>query len=54
MKTIKEIWGMKCPHHDRVRDNYHFTYECIGGMRPLATTRCIRCGYTFSLHKPQK
>ena len=55
MKTIKEIRGLKCPNHDYVRDNYHFTYEeAYPGGKPLPSTQCIRCGYTMSLHKPQK
>lgn len=54
MKSIKEIQGLKCPNHDYLHDNHHFTYECIGGMRPRTTTRCLRCGFTLSLHKPQK
>ena len=55
MKTVKEIRGLKCPNHDYVRDNYHFTYEeAYPGAKPLPSTRCIRCGYTMSLHKPQK
>ena len=54
MGTIKEIRGLKCPNHENIRDNYCFTYECIGGSRPHSGTRCVRCGYTMSLHKPQK
>lgn len=54
MGTIKELRGLKCPNHENVRDNYHFTYECIGGSHPHSGTRCVRCGYTMSLHKPQK
>lgn len=52
MKTVKEIRGLKCPNHDFLRDNHHFIYECVGGMRPNAMTRCLRCGKTMSLHKP--
>lgn len=51
---LKEIRGLKCPNHDYVRDNYKFTYESIGGMAPTNSTRCKRCGYTKSLHRPQK
>ena len=55
MKIIKEVRGLKCPNHDYVRDNYHFLYEeAYSGARPLPSTRCIKCGYTMSLHKPQK
>ena len=55
MKKVKEIRGLKCPNHDYVRDNYHFLYEeAYPGDRPLSSTRCIKCGYTKSLHKPQK
>lgn len=48
---IKEMVGLKCPNHDYVRDNHHFMYP---GARPLSSTRCIKCGYTMSLHKVQK
>ncbi len=52
---VKEVRGLKCPNHDLVRDNYHFLYQpAYVGARPLSTTRCIRCGYTMSLHKAQK
>ena len=55
MNAIKEIKGLKCPNHDYVRDNYNFTYEpSYPGARPLNSTRCMRCGYTMSLHKVQK
>lgn len=55
MKIIKEVRGLKCSNYDYVRDNYHFLYEeAYPGARPLSSTRCIRCGYTMSLHKPQK
>lgn len=55
MNAIKEIKGLKCPNHDYVRDNCNFTYEpAYPGARPLNSTRCIRCGYTMSLHKVQK
>ena len=54
MGIIKEIRGLKCPNHDYVRDNHNFTYESIGGLAPTNSTRCKRCGYTKSLHKPQK
>ena len=55
MKIIKEVRGLKCPNHDYVRDNHHFLYEeAYPGARPLSSTRCIKCGYTMSLHKPQK
>lgn len=54
-KTIKEIRGMKCPNHDYIRDNHHFLYEeAYSGAKPLQSTRCIRCGYSMSLHKVQK
>mgnify|MGYP004424499183 FL=1 len=52
---IKEMVGLKCPNHDYVRDNHHFMYkEVYPGARPLPGTRCIKCGYTMSLHKVQK
>ena len=52
---VKEIRGLKCPNHDYVRDNHHFMYqEAYPGARPLSSTRCIKCGYTMSLHKAQK
>lgn len=52
---VKEIRGLKCPNHDYVRDNHHFMYkEVYPGARPLPGTRCIKCGYTMSLHKVQK
>ena len=52
---VKEIRGLKCPNHDYVRDNHHFMYkEVYPGARPLSSTRCIKCGYTMSLHKAQK
>ena len=54
MRTIKEIRGLKCPNHEWRRDGHNFTYESIGGLAPTTGTRCIRCGYTKSLHKPQK
>ena len=55
MKKEKEVRGLKCPNHDYVRDNHHFMYEeTYPGARPLSGTKCIRCGYTMSLHKPQK
>lgn len=54
MKTVKEIRGLKCPNLDYVRDNHHFMYESIGGSSPHNGTRCMRCGYTKSLHKPRK
>ena len=55
MKKVKEERGLKCPNHDYVRDNHHFMYEeTYPGVRPLSGTKCIRCGYTMSLHKPQK
>lgn len=52
--TVKEIVGLKCPNHDYVNDNHHFMYESIGGNPSTNGTRCLRCGYTKSLHKPQK
>ena len=54
MGKIVEIKGLKCPNHNYVRDCHSFVYESIGGMRPTTATRCIRCGYTMSLHKPQR
>lgn len=55
MNNVKEIKGLKCPNHDYVRDNYHFLYQpAYYGAKPLNSTRCIRCGYTMSLHKVQK
>lgn len=55
MNSVKEIKGLKCPNHDYLKDNYHFLYEpCYFGAKPLSSTKCIRCGYTMSLHKPQK
>ena len=50
-----EVRGLKCPNHDYVKDGHHFMYkEVYPGSRPNAHTRCVRCGYTMSLHKPQK
>lgn len=52
---VREIQGLKCPNHDYVRDNHHFMYEEVyRGAKPLQSTRCIKCGYTMSLHKVQK
>lgn len=52
---VKEIRELKCPNHDYVRDNHHFMYqEAYPGARPTSCTRCIKCGYTMSLHKAQK
>ncbi len=52
---VREIKGLKCPHHDCVRDNHHFMYkEAYPGARPTSGTRCMKCGYTMSLHKAQK
>lgn len=51
---IKEIRGLKCPNHEFARDNHNFTYDLPIGLTPTNGTRCIRCGYTKSLHKPQK
>lgn len=52
---LKEIQGLKCPHHDYVHDGHHFLYEEVySGCKPLPSTRCKRCGYTMSLHKIQK
>lgn len=52
---VREMTGLKCPNHDYVRDNHHFLYEEVYyGARPLPSTRCVRCGYTMSLHKAQK
>lgn len=55
MGILKEIKGLKCMHHDYLRDNYNFTYEeAYYGAKPLPSTRCKRCGYSMSLHKIQK
>lgn len=55
MKMVKEIRGLKCPSHDHIRDDYHFMYqEVYPGAKPLLSTRCLKCGYTKSLHKVQK
>ena len=55
MNSIKEIRGLKCPNHEYLRDNYNFTYQpAYPGAKPLNSTRCIKCGYTMSLHKVQK
>lgn len=55
MPRIKEISGLKCPNHDYLKDNYNFMYEeAYSGAKPLSSTRCIKCGYTMSLHKVQK
>lgn len=52
---VREIRGLKCPHHDYVRDNHHFMYkEAYPGARPTSGTRCMKCGYTMSQHKAQK
>ena len=52
---VKEIRGLKCPNHDYVRDNHHLMYqEAYPGASPTSCTRCIKCGYTMSLHKAQK
>lgn len=50
MSVIKEIRGLKCPNQ-----NSSFIYkEVFPGAKPLSSTRCVRCGYTMSLHKSQK
>ncbi len=55
MTPVKEIRGLKCPNHEYLRDNHNFTYQPVYlGAQPLSSTRCIRCGYTMSLHKVQK
>lgn len=55
MNPIKQIVGLKCPNHEYQRDNYHFTYQpAFPGASPNSGTRCIKCGYTMSLHKVQK
>ena len=51
---VKEIRGLKCPNHEFVRDNHNFTYDLPIGLNPTNGTRCCRCGYTKSLHKPQR
>ena len=51
---VREIKGLKCPSHDRIRDNHDFMYDAIPGCQPTAFTRCLRCGKTKALHKPQK
>lgn len=55
MRKVKELRGLKCPNHEYLRDNHNFMYEeTYPGARPLSSTRCIKCGYTMSLHKVQK
>lgn len=54
MGVVKEIVGLKCPNHDYVKDSHNFMYESVGGNSSTSGTRCLRCGYTKSLHKPQK
>ena len=55
MGMVKEIKGLKCKGHDYLRDNYNFMYaEQYPGCKPHQNTRCVRCGYTMSLHNPQK
>lgn len=55
MARVKEIRGLKCPHHEYSRDDNHFCYqEAYPGAKPTNGTRCIKCGYTMSLHKVQK
>lgn len=55
MVPVKEIRGLKCPNHEYVRDNHHFLYQpAYAGANPNSSTRCIRCGYTMSLHKAQR
>lgn len=52
---VREIKGLKCPNHDYLKDNHHFMYqEAYSGARPTSSTRCMKCGYTMSLHKAQK
>ena len=52
---VREIRGLKCHNHGNVRDNDNFMYqEAYPGARPTSSTRCIKCGYTMSLHKAQK
>ena len=52
---VKEIRRLKCPNHDYVRDNHHFMcQEAYPAARPTSSIRCIKCGYTMSLHKAQK
>ncbi len=52
---VKEIRRLKCPNHDYVRDNHHFMcQEAYPAARPTSSTRCIKYGYTMSLHKAQK
>lgn len=52
--TVKEIVGLKCPNHDYVKDNHNFLYKSVGGNPSTNATRCLRCGFTKSLHKVQK
>ena len=52
--TVKEIVGLKCPNHDYVKDNHNFMYKSVGGNQATNATRCLRCGFTKSLHKVQK
>lgn len=52
---IKEVYGLKCPNHNCIRDNYNFMYEEVyRGCKPNSGIRCLRCGYTMALHKAAK
>lgn len=44
----------KMPNHTHLRDGNHFAFESVGGMTSNSGTRCIRCGYTKALYKPQR
>lgn len=50
---LKVINKLKCPNHEYVKDNHVFTYDLPLGLNPTNGTRCLRCGYTKSLHKQQ-
>lgn len=54
MRTVKEIKGLKCPNHEYDKYDFNFIYESIGGLPSYSGTRCLKCGYTKSLHRPQK
>lgn len=49
MSSIKENLGLKCPNHDYVRYNYHFTYQsAYPSARPLSSIHSIMYCYTIS------
>lgn len=33
---VREIKGLKCPNHDRVRNGHHFMYDAVPGCQPTA------------------